>query len=113
MPRRWAAEDGDRFTGRLLRATAQAKSDEFVPIAPPPYTTFDDIRTSGWLSHARAEVCARQGVAPELAFPGRVLRRMQEAVAKSGQRSAGADALTGWRARLLADAYREFCAEAP
>jgi ribonuclease D len=111
VPKRFSAEQGERFAGQLVRATAVANAADFVPIDPPPYATFDEIRIDGWLAHARAEVAADVGIAPELAFPGRVLRRMKSAIERSGQRVAGAEALDGWRGELLSEAYLRYCRE--
>lgn len=109
VPRRWAAEQGNRVAGELMRATTTADAADFVPIEPPPYTTFDELLLDGFLAHARAEVCAAVGVAPELALPRRVLDRMKRAIETTGERASGADALTGFRAVLLAETYRALC----
>ncbi len=109
VPRRFAAEQGERFLADLRRAMARADAADFVEIEPPPYATFDELRLDGWLAYARAEVSAEVGVAPELAFPGRVVKRMRSAIERSGQRVSGAEALTGWRGSLLTEAYLAFC----
>jgi ribonuclease D len=110
VPKRWAAEQGNRIAGELMRATARADAADFVPIEPPPYATFEEIELDGFLAHARAQICVEVGVAPELAFPGRILKRMKQAIETSGDRAAGAAALTGFRSALLAEPYRAFCA---
>ena len=103
VPRRFAAEQGNRFAGRRMRATAQADANDFVPIDPPPYATFDEILLDGWLADLRARLCARIGVAPELALPNRVLRRMRDSILEAGNRAAAPSALDGWRSALLAE----------
>jgi ribonuclease D len=113
VPRRFAAEAGERFVAELLRATAEADAADFVEIAPAPYATYDEVRLDGWLAYARAEVSAELGMAPELAFPGRVVRRMKSAIERSGQPVSGAEALTGWRQALLAETYLAFCTRQP
>jgi ribonuclease D len=109
VPRRFASERGERFVTELMRATARADAADFVEIEPAPYTSFDELRLDGWLAYARAEVSAELGVAAELAFPGRVVRRMRAAITRSGQRVSGAEALTGWRQALLVESYLAFC----
>ena len=103
VPKRFAAEQGNRFAGMLMRATAQANAKDFVPIDPPPYATFEDILLDGWLADVRARLCAEVGVAPELVLPNRVLRKIRGAIQESGNRAAGASALDGWRSALLAE----------
>jgi ribonuclease D len=109
VPRRFATERGERFVAELRRARARADAADFVEIDPAPYANFDELRLDGWLAHARAQVSAELGVAPELAFSGRVIRRMKAAIVRSGQRVSGAEALTGWRRALLCEAYLRFC----
>ena len=70
--RGWAEEHGEHLTGALMRATAEASAEDFVPIEPLPYATVHEIRVEGWLALARAELSVELSVAPELAFPGRV-----------------------------------------
>jgi ribonuclease D len=108
VPRRFAAARGARLTGEMMRATATADGSDFVPIDPPPYATFEEIRLDGWLSLARAEIACELGVAPELAFPNRLLRKLRQRILESGDRAAGADALEGWRAELCGEAWRQF-----
>lgn len=104
VPRRFANVHGDRLTGGMMRATAEADSGDFVPIDPPPYATFEDIGLDAWLTGMRAELCEALSIAPELAFPGRVLKRVRASIREGGV-EAGAEALDGWRARLLRDAF--------
>jgi ribonuclease D len=113
VPRRWCARHGDHFTGRLIRAAERASSDHFVPIDPPPYATFQDIRLDAWLQTVRAEVCAAVQVAPELAFPARLLRPARAAIRERRDACALLDFLGGWRRELLADAYLAQCRRTP
>jgi ribonuclease D len=109
VPRRWAAERGDHFTGQLVRATAEASHEDFVPIEPPAYANFEEIRVDGWLALARAEISAKLGIAPELGLPTRLLRQVRHRILESGDPKSGVKALVGWRAELLGQAYLEFC----
>lgn len=113
VPRRFAASYGERFVAELMRATTEANADDFVPIDPPPYATFEEIRLDGFLAHARAEVSAAVGIAPEIAFPGRVIKRMKQAIVQAeGDVRAAADAIEGWRGELLREAYLAYCKRA-
>ncbi len=113
VPRRFANTHGDRLTGGMMRATAEADAADFVPIDPPPYATFEEIRLDAWLSGMRAELCETLSLAPELAFPARVLRRVRSAIADAGEVAAGADALEGWRAKVLRDAFLDHARRNP
>jgi len=97
----WAKRHGDAFTGKLVRASAGASREGFVPLEPPPYNTFERILAEGWIRNAAAEVSAELQVAPELAFPERVIRKMTQAVEEKNNNVSAAEALTGWRERFL------------
>ncbi|HEV3026050.1 MAG TPA: hypothetical protein VG457_00675 [Planctomycetota bacterium] len=97
----WAKRHGDAFTGKLVRVSAAASREGFVPLEPPPYNTFERILAEGWIRKAAAEVSAELLVAPELAFPERVVRQLVQMVGEKKTKSAAAEALTGWRERFL------------
>ena len=111
--RAWAEEFGERLAGGLMRATAEAKTADFVPIEPVPYTTVHEVRVDGWLALARAEISVELSVAPELAFPGRVMRRMRENLLSGKTASDLAHSLSGWRSTLLGERLRAFAAHTP
>lgn len=108
--RRFAAEHGERLVAGMRRATAGADASDFVPIDPPPYATREEVRLDGWLSLARAEISAELEVAPELAFPGRLTKKLKSRIVETGERARGADVFEGWRRELVAPAYSEFVA---
>jgi ribonuclease D len=111
--RGWAEEHGERLTGALMRATAAASAGDFVPIEPVPYATVLDVRVDGWLALARAEISVELAVAPELAFPGRLLRRLRELLLAGRPPVALSASLSGWRAALLAEPLMAFAARTP
>ncbi len=113
VPRGWAQREGQAFVGALRQAANSARSEDFVPIDPPPYSTFEEIRLDAWLALARAEVCSRLEVSPELALPGRVLKSMRHAVVEKQSGVAAVEALTGWRRDLVPPAFEQFCAAHP
>lgn len=106
--RRFAAERGDRLVAGLQRAAADADTGGFVPIDPPPYATADEVRLDGWLSLARAEISANLEVAPELAFPGRLMRKIRSRIVETGARAQGAEVFDGWRRELISPAFVDF-----
>lgn len=95
----------------LLRGIDQALKSldraEFVEIEPPPYATTEEILAEGWLDAVRAEVCANLSIAPELAFPARLMRRMRETAVAHGSLESAGECLTGWRAEVLAREFAE------
>ncbi|MCC6903126.1 MAG: HRDC domain-containing protein [Polyangiaceae bacterium] len=111
--RRFAAEQGERLVAGLLRAAANADTGAFVPIDPPPYATPDDVRLDGWLSLARAEISVELEVAPELAFPARLTRKVRAHIAQTGDRARGGEVFEGWRRELIAPAFAAFAAKWP
>ena len=113
IPRGWCARRGEALTLRLDRATAEAAAGEFVPIDPPPYNTFEEIELDAWLSMVRAATCTLASIAPELAFPTRLLRRVKPDVLARGSSDALVDALTDWRAEVLSRPLTEACRRYP
>lgn len=109
---RWADRHGDVLMGRMLAATRDASGG--VPVDPPPYASFEEIRRDGWWRAARADVSSAVGIAPEIAFPKPIGEWMQNRLAAidaaAGDRGALADELTGWRAEALAAHWRGHCA---
>jgi ribonuclease D len=103
----WAKRHGDAFTGKLVRVSAAATKEGYVPLEPPPYNTFERIRAEGWIRKAAAEVCVELSIAPELAFPERVTRRMIDAVEAKKTNAAAAELLTGWRERVLRTSFQK------
>lgn len=103
---RWFVnERGNRFLAELMKATANADDASFVPIDPPPYATFEEIRLDGWLSQLRAQICIELEIAPELAFPGRILKKMRNQVLESGDPERAVEALEGWRKQLIGPVF--------
>jgi ribonuclease D len=113
VPRRWVSERGATLLKELLRASASASAAEFAHIEPPPYATFEEIRIEAWLQAARAQVCSEVGIAPELAFPGRILRHMRDSIAATNDAASAAAVLRSWRTELLAATYLDYCRRAP
>ena len=84
-----------------MRASAATSPDKFTPLEPPPYNTFERILAEAWIRKAAGEVSAELSLAPELAFPERLIRTMVHAVEGAKDRASAAAALTGWRERVL------------
>lgn len=103
---------GAELVRGLSRAGREAQGTDYVPLEPPPYASFEEIRLEAWLHQLRAEVCAQLGVAPELVLPSRLLKHMQAAALVEGP-SAIATSLRGWRSELLAEAVDAFCKRVP
>jgi ribonuclease D len=106
--RRFVSSFGRTLVSEIVRAAGTADAADFVPIDPPPYATFDAIRLDGWLAMARAELSAELRLAPELAFPSRVLKKLRQRILDTGDRAEAASALEDWRAELLAEPWRRF-----
>jgi ribonuclease D len=113
VPRRWAEKHGEWIAGRLMRASAEAATSDFVPIDPPPYATFEEIRLDAWLASVRAEVCETLEVAPELALPGKVLRHMRADLLVARHFEAAIEQLAGWRRDLLMAPLTELARRRP
>lgn len=109
VPRTFVQRAGAGVVKGLLRAADGARAEDFVPIDPAPYATFEEVRLDAWFSLARAEVCADVSAAPELVLPGRLLRTMRSLALEARAPEAALAALSGWRRTLIAPAYERFC----
>ncbi|MBK7584138.1 MAG: HRDC domain-containing protein [Myxococcales bacterium] len=108
--RRFADHHGADLVKGTRSAAASADTAGFVPIDPPPYATEREILLDGWLSLARAQLSTDLCVAPELVFPGRLMRRLKARVVETGELASAGELFEGWRRQLLADAFAEFAA---
>jgi ribonuclease D len=113
VPHSWANRHGATLTRDLGQAVERAREDDFVPIDPPPYTTFEEIRTEAWLGVARAEVCFRRAMAPDLVLPGRVHKQLLAELLDERDLHKALQSLSGWRRDLLVDEMLEFAKQNP
>ncbi len=111
--RGWANRHGQRFVQLLRASVDNAKAEDFVPIDPPPYATFEEIRTEAWLGMARAEVCAKLSVSPDLVLPSRMLKRVRDELLRHRNLPRALLELGDWRQELLADELLGFRATLP
>ena len=112
VPRSWSRELSQSLVSGLTRAAEAADGTNFVPIDPPAYATKLELRVDGFLAAARAEVCVRLEVAPELALPSRIMKGLRAHALHSGTSQLG-DALDGWRKALLAEPLARFASDFP
>ena len=83
--------------------------DETVSSAgPAPYATFDQYFREAWLVCARAEISADLSMAPEVAFPPWLMKRLRPAVKETIDLSGLAREFDGWRT-CLQKPWRQFC----
>lgn len=106
VPRRTVSQHGRALLAGVRQAVESAEHGEFVAIEPPPYATAAEILAQGWLEAVRAEVCVTLAIAPELAFPARLVRRMRELAVAEGSLEGALGALRGWRRELLEAEFR-------
>jgi ribonuclease D len=90
---------GAYLVSLLQRARATAPVTE--ALEPVDYASFDDFVREARLSLVRAELCAEIRMAPDLALPMALVRRMQQRVKASGDLRAASAELSGWRASLF------------
>ena len=109
VPSGWARREGDVLMGRMIRATYEAREDEYPALEAPPYVTFQEIRAKAWLAIVRWFVCKRLVIAPDIAFPKWLMDRLQERNMKTGDMSSGTEEFSGWRKDWLSVPYEECC----
>ena len=95
---------GPQLISLLQRARATAPVTE--ALEPLDYASFDDFVREARLGLARAELCAELRIAPDLALPMALVRRMQQRVKATGNLQAAAAELSGWRERLFGAEFR-------
>lgn len=106
VPRRCVELHGRTLLAGIQQAIHTAASTDFVSIAPAPYGTPEEILAHGWMEAIRADLSVALGIAPELAFPARLTRRMRETAVSAGRLDAAGSQLTGWREEILANEFR-------
>lgn len=98
-----ARTHGAALVSLLQRAKATAPAGE--ALEPLDYASFDDLVREARLALVRAELCAELEIAPDLALPMALVRRMQQRVKLAGDLRAAAAELSGWRASLFGEAF--------
>jgi ribonuclease D len=94
---------GARVIALLSRAKSSASAGE--ALEPNDYANFDDLVREARLMLLRAELCAELSIAPDLALPMALMRRMQQRANTARDLGAATRELAGWRAALLADGF--------
>ena len=95
---------GPRIIALLQRAQATAPVGE--ALEPLDYGSFDDFVREARLLLVRAELCAELSIAPDLALPMALVRRMHQRAKAASNLAAASAELQGWRAELLGEAFR-------
>jgi ribonuclease D len=110
VPRAWARDEGDRITGRIIRASYEAKPDDFPLREPRHYQTFDDSQWDAFVPAVRYALSRSIDVAADLCFPSwSTCENIKEQVLMDRDLRSGSNAFHGWRQHWLAEPYQRFC----
>jgi ribonuclease D len=112
VPRATTGRYGHTLVEGLKRAAQEAQTDGFIPIDPPPYCTFEEIKSDAWFAKMRAELSISLEFSPEFVLPQRLLKRMKAALSTEGLDGLY-DSLVGWRRQFLLSALERFCSTHP
>ncbi len=112
VPRSTVTEFGRKLVEGINEAASKAQTEGFVPVEPPAYATFTEIRIDGWLSQFKTELSVELEFAPEFVLPGRLLKRMKAGIEAEG-REGLLESLVGWRREFLLQPARAFCDSHP
>lgn len=112
VPRSTVNQYGNEIVSGLRAAIDSANSADFVPLEPPPYSTYEEIRLDAWLSTLRSELAVGMEFAPEFVLPGRLQKSMKAGLEAGGLEGLF-EALVGWRQAFLAGPLRDFCESSP
>jgi ribonuclease D len=88
-----------------LLSEASAASPEGDALEPVDYATFEDYVAEARLLLVRAELCAELSIAPDVALPMALVRRMLQRAKAKGDLAASVVELEGWRDRLLREGF--------
>lgn len=94
---------GAHIVSLLQRARDTAPSGDVLE--PLDYASFEHFVQEARLMLIRAELSAELCIAPDLALPMALLRRMQQRANAAGDLRAAGVELVGWRAELLGAAF--------
>lgn len=108
VPRNFVGKHGREVVDGLKKAAEEAQTEDFVPIDPPPYLSFEEIRLDAWLSQMRATLSISEQFSPEFVLPQRLVRRMKTALTEEGLDEFLAS-LVGWRHEFLHEKMQQFC----
>ncbi len=109
--REWARRTGVGLLKEIDRVAAEVSEETAEPALPPsPYSTFEQHLREAWLASARADVCASAHIAPEVAFPSWLMKRLKTLIHDVSNPAYLADEFTGWRT-CLKSPWRDFCSE--
>ena len=108
-PRFARSADGEAVLALISEASAAAGGDP-PQSGPSPYATFDHYFRDAWVSCARAELSARLTIAPEVAFPPWLMKRIRQAIQDTIDPADLAVEFSGWR-KCLAQPWLDFCKE--
>lgn len=103
---------GNALVAGLKLAARDAQTEGFVPIDPPPYCTYEEIRSDAWFAKMRADLSISLEFSPEFVFPQRLLKRMKTALGTEGLKGLY-DSLVGWRQEFLMEELERFCSAHP
>lgn len=112
VPRGVVNEYGRLLVDGLARAAREANTDDFQPIDPPAYGSFEEIRLEAWLAQYRAELSTSLEFAPDFVLPSRLLKRMKSGLEAEGV-SGFLESLVGWRREFLLAESQKFCEQNP
>ncbi len=94
-----------RHGAELVQLVARGEAVDAPTLEPPAYASFEHNVREAKLMLLRAELCAELSVAPEIALPMAIVRRMIHRVNAEGSLRAARPELSGWREELLAPAF--------
>ena len=106
-PRFANSKHGHHMIEMIDRAVSSAPDLDDVK-GPTPYATYDEYFREAWLGCARAEISAELQMAPEVAFPPWLMKRLKPAVKDTLDPRTLAGEFTGWR-ECIAPRWLEFC----
>lgn len=98
---------GKTLVAGIRAAERQATDEDFIPLDPPPYATYEEIKLDAWFGQFRADLAVQLRCAPEFVVPGRLLKNMKAAFLVEGPPGLVAS-VSGWRRDFLSDWLEQY-----
>ena len=103
----WAKRGGDTVIALIASHRNETGSSAEGGI-PTPYGDYNDYFRDAWLACARADISATLSMAPEVAFPPWLMKRLKAEIRTGGDLKSLARGFIGWRS-MLQPAWNQFC----
>ncbi|MEE2788100.1 MAG: HRDC domain-containing protein [Myxococcota bacterium] len=106
----WAKRAGESVLQLIDSTAADNTVDQGTASPPTPYGRYEDMYRDAWLGCARVHISAELSMAPEVAFPSWLMKRLRAQLKTGIALDRLSREFVGWR-KMLAEPWSRFCRE--